>query len=71
MVRTDEFASYCPDTEAAIWAHLIQSKNSRSQEIAEYLLSIDFGESDLQRMNLLAERVRDGTPTPEETAGTR
>ena len=57
-----------PDTEAAIWARLIQAKNSRSREVAEYLLSIDFDESDRQRMNLLAERARDGSLTPEETA---
>ena len=60
--------TFAPDTEAAIWARLIQAKNSRSREVAEYLLSIDFEESDLQRMNLLADRARDGNLTPEEAA---
>jgi|tagenome__1003787_1003787.scaffolds.fasta_scaffold19327777_1 hypothetical protein len=71
MIRTEEQMSlqtFAPDTEAAIWARLIQAKNSRSREVAEYLLSIDFEESDLQRMNLLADRARDGNLTPEEAA---
>ena len=57
-----------PNTEAAIWARLIQAKDTRSREVAEYLLSIDFEERDIQRMNWLAERARDGSLTPEETA---
>jgi len=36
--------------------------------VAKYLLSIDFEESDLERMNLLAERAREGSLTPQETA---
>lgn len=57
-----------PNTEAAIWARLLQAKESRSREVAEYLLSLDFEESDLARMNRLAERAREGSLTPEETA---
>jgi hypothetical protein len=55
------------NTEAAIWARLLQAKESRSREVAEYLLSIDFEGSDLERMNVLAERAREGTLTPEQT----
>ncbi len=57
-----------PNTEAAIWARLIQAKDSRSREVAEFLLSIDFESSDVKRMNLLAERARAGRLTPEEMA---
>ena len=57
-----------PNTEAAIWARLLQAKESRSREVAEYLLSIEFEEGDRERMNLLAERAREGSLTPEETA---
>lgn len=56
------------NTEAAIWARLLQARESRSREVAEYLLSIDFEHSDLARMNLLAERAREGSLTPEEAA---
>jgi len=57
-----------PNTEAAIWARLLQAKESRSREVAEYLVSLDFEASDLERMNVLAEGARAGTLTPEETA---
>ncbi len=56
-----------PNTEAAILARLIQPKDRMSREVAEYLLSIDFDSKDLERMNLLAERAREGLMTAEET----
>ena len=57
-----------PNTEAAILARLIQARDSMSRDVAEYLLSIDFENSDVERMNSLAERAREGNLTPEEAA---
>lgn len=57
-----------PNTEAAILGRLLQAKHSQSRDVAEYLLSIDFDRDDLDRMNLLSERARQGSLTPEETA---
>jgi hypothetical protein len=37
-----------------------------SHEAAEFLLAVDFGEGDRQRMLQLAERSEAGTLTPEE-----
>jgi len=56
-----------PNTEAAILSRLIQAKETISREVAEYLLSIDFEPGDIERMNLLSERSREGTLTAEET----
>src|SRR5436190_17073489 len=62
--------SQLPTTqEAAIWARLIQAQRDElAPQVAEYLLSIAFGESDRQRMEQLAERSEAGTLTPEERA---
>ena len=57
-----------PNTEAAILGRLLQTRDRMSREVAEFLLSIDFDSSDLERMNTLTERVREGTLTEEETA---
>ncbi len=58
-----------PNREAAIWARLMQGqKEELSPEVAEYLLSIAFGESDRERMRQLAERSGAGTLTAEEQA---
>jgi len=55
------------DREAAIWARLMQAQRDRlSPEVAEHLLSIQFGESDRDRMQQLAERSQSGTLTLEE-----
>jgi len=43
-------------------------KDELSLEAAEYLLSIDFGEADRNRMLHLAERSEAGTLTAEEQA---
>jgi len=42
------------------------AKRRLSPEAAEFLLAIDFGESDLRRMLQLAERSEAGTLSPEE-----
>ena len=40
-----------PDREAGIWARLMQSQGDElSPEVAEYLLSLAFGENDQERM---------------------
>ncbi len=57
-----------PNTEAAILARLIQARDSMSRDVAEYLVSIDFENSDIERMNILAERAREGNLTAEESA---
>jgi DNA-binding FadR family transcriptional regulator len=56
-----------PNTESAILARLIQAREVISREVAEFLLSIDFEPHDIERMNFLSERARDGILTKEET----
>src|SRR6266576_6517832 len=56
-----------PNSEAAIWARLMQAqKDEMSSAAAEFLLSIDFEAGDRQRMLELAERSEAGTLTAEE-----
>src|SRR5450432_3336634 len=57
-----------PNTEAAILARIMQRRDSMSPEVAKYLLSIDFDADDTARMNVLAERAREGQLTVEEAA---
>jgi hypothetical protein len=57
-----------PNREAAIWARLIEAQRELSPEVAEYLLSIGFGEIDRERMEQLAELSDAGTLTDEERA---
>src|SRR5436309_2764533 len=57
-----------PNREAAIWARLIEAQRELSPEVAEYLLSISFGEGDRERMEQLAELSEAGTLTDEERA---
>jgi hypothetical protein len=54
------------NTKAAILGRLIQSRMIFSRDVAEYLLSIDFEASDIERMNLLAEQAREGNLTSAE-----
>ena len=56
------------NTEAAILARLIQSKTEMDSHVARYLLSLDFEPEDVDRMNLLAERAREGALSAEEEA---
>ena len=61
--------SLTANSEAAIWARLIESQDRElSSGVAEFLLSIDFAEGDRQRMLELAERSEAGTLTAEEQA---
>ena len=55
-----------PKTEAAILSRLIQEGVDLSPGAAEYLLSIRFDDSDVERMNELSELAREGKLSPEE-----
>ncbi len=58
-----------PNTEAAILSRLIQmGQESLPREAAEYLLTIRFENRDVDRMNELSERARQGTLSLEEQA---
>jgi hypothetical protein len=54
------------NTEAAILARLIQSRTEMDSHVARYLLSLAFEPEDVERMNLLAARARDGDISSEE-----
>jgi hypothetical protein len=60
--------SVTPNTEAAILARLIQARDRMTPDVAPYLLSFDFDAEDVERMNSLAEKARDGNLTTEESA---
>ncbi len=58
-----------PNSEAAILARLIQKRQEDfSRDVSEYLLSIQFDESDTERMNELAERARNKGLADDERA---
>ena len=58
-----------PNREPAIWARLMQTPGDElPPAAAEYLLSIRFAESDVDRMRRLAERSETGELTQEERA---
>jgi hypothetical protein len=54
------------NTEAAILARLIQSRTEMDSHVARYLLSLDFEPQDVDRMDLLAERAREGGLSADE-----
>jgi hypothetical protein len=55
--------------EADIWARLMRAqKDELSAQAAEFLLSINFKDSDRRRMIELADRSEAGTLTAEEVA---
>jgi hypothetical protein len=55
--------------EPVIWARLLEGqKHDISPEFARYILSLEFTESDRERLDYLAERSSSGTLTPEEEA---
>ena len=56
------------NTEAAILARLIQSRTELDSHVARFLLSLDFEPEDVDRLNLLAERVREGALSGDEEA---
>jgi len=56
-------------TEAAILARMIQTRSGElSLEAANYLLSFQFDESDLSRMNELSELARQGLLSPAQAS---
>ncbi len=61
-----------PNTETAILTRLITAGDETSaraclpDEAARYLLSLEFQESDVLRMNQLAEKAREGALSPGE-----
>ena len=58
-----------PNREPAIWARLMQTPGDKlSPEAAEYLLSIQFADRDVDRMRQSAERSEAGVLTDEERA---
>jgi hypothetical protein len=53
--------------EAALWGRLFEPTSAAlSQEVARYILTLDFPQSDIERMQELAEKAREGTLTLEE-----
>ncbi len=56
------------NTEAAILARLIQSRTEMDSHVAQHFLSLDFEPEDVDRMNLLAERSREGGLSAHEEA---
>ena len=59
--------SFSAGREAEIRARLMQAqKGELSPEVAEYLLSFGFGETDRSRMSELAEKSEGGSLTSEE-----
>ncbi|MBV8895333.1 MAG: hypothetical protein JO051_02395 [Acidobacteriaceae bacterium] len=56
-----------PNSEAAIWARLIESQpDQMTRDGAQYLLSLGFTERDHSRMQDLAERSQAGALTEDE-----
>ena len=56
-----------PNAEADIWARLVSAHSGKlSADLARFLLSINFGEEDEERMQELAERSSEGTLTSHE-----
>ncbi len=57
------------DFEPGIWARLIGApKAPISRDAAQYLLSIDFSETDHARMQELMDKSNEGVLSPDETA---
>jgi len=57
------------NSETGILARLIQTKrDDLSREAAEYLLSLEFDERDVLRMNELSEMARSGSLSSSEAA---
>jgi hypothetical protein len=55
------------DSDAAILSRLIEPEvKNLPPEVAQYLLSLDFCQSDRDRMHELAAKAREGTLTPAE-----
>jgi hypothetical protein len=62
-------ADFCGTVRVAILSRVIQvGEGALSRGAAEYLLSVRFGERDVERMNELSELARQGKLTAEEQA---
>lgn len=60
---------FAQNSEAGILARLIQTRQEAlSRDAAEYLLSLNFDERDISRMNELSELARLGSLSTAETA---
>jgi hypothetical protein len=56
-----------PNSEAAIWARLMQAQEAElSPEAARFLVGVEFAASDRERMLELAQRSEGGTLTADE-----
>lgn len=61
------FQAVTPNSEAAILARLISSRNEiPAPKVAQYLLSFAFQPSDMERMHDLAERAQAAELEPKE-----
>jgi hypothetical protein len=59
--------SVVSSSEAALWGRLFEpAKIVLSQEAAHYILALSFPQSDIERMQELAEKARNGTLSLEE-----
>jgi len=62
-------AETATDAELNIWERVFVPDPERlSHEQAQYLLEARFPQADLDRINALSAKARDGTLTPEENA---
>jgi len=57
------------NTETAIWERVIKPGDADlSQDVAQFILHLDFREEDHERMEELAQKSNDGTLTADERA---
>ena len=68
MYRAMSSQAVPPNTEAAILGRLIQTHDQINREVADYLLSFDFAQDDVERMNALSELAREGKLSAAESA---
>ena len=67
LMSTTEAPFGASNTETAILSRLIESaRGALAPEAAGYILSLEFKQSDVRRMNELADKARDGALSPAE-----
>jgi hypothetical protein len=60
-------STIAPSSEADILARIVDPKEARlPPELARSILGYEFRQTDLHRMDVLAEKARQGTLTPDE-----
>ncbi|HEX9005224.1 MAG TPA: hypothetical protein VGB07_35265 [Blastocatellia bacterium] len=65
--KTVQEASAAGFSEAALWGRLLDPIGAElSPEAARYILNLQFPQSDIERMQALAEKAREGSLTIEE-----